>query len=261
MMTAKPVRFATALPLTVAALLALGAGSAPASAGAAPAAAGHAGNDAAPAPGSLSGAHLDGRRLMVTAGCNRDGRVEARVAGHAPVGRAVACRRGHARAVLRLPGPARDLDSAAVTIVVRAGGRPAPARLHFRGRSSSSTARSTQWSSADGNALCTTTPTVIDIGTAPSASFGLPAGTRFGWESWIYYVNAHTGASGYQRYGAVAHAYAGYSGSGYQRWYPYPGFWIRPMLHVTAPGVSLFDGVDVNGGFPYPARSSQWCLW
>ena len=216
-------------------------------------------------PASLSGAQLAGRRLTVTASCERDGRIAARVAGRAPTSRTVTCHRGETRAVFRLAGPVSRLKSLAVTLIVRTGGRPAPSRLLFGARAVAPPARSAQLS--HGSAMCTTgdhldgSRAVIDIGINPNASFGLRAGTGFAWESWIYYVNAGTGARGYQRYGTAAYSYAPAYQAAYQRWYPYPGYWIHPMLHVVAPGGSVFDSVAVNGAYPYPARTSQWCLW
>lgn len=203
-----------ALPLTVAALLALAPGVTQASEIAAspvPAA-----DEGLAPPGSLSRAHLEGNRLTVTASCTRDGQIEARVAGFPWVTRKTNCERGQTQALVRLPAARGLLRSRAVTLIVRAGGRATSSLLRFPGRSGAQAAqahsgtpvaRTARWSRAHAVARCewanhtSNGNRVIDIGLTREASFGLPTGTRFAWESWIYYINDSTRARGYQRAG------------------------------------------------------------
>lgn len=266
----QPMRIAAGLLLAVAALLAFSPVAGQASERpATPGTDGHTNKSESVAPGSLTGAQLEGRRLTITATCDRDGRIEAR-AGLLRLTRDANCRRGHTHAAFRLPHPASGSTSDAITVVVRASSQATRSRLRFSrlradGHARSPAARSAQFS--DANSICLTADfssggrAIMDIGLAQGASFGLRYGTSFAWETWIYFVNVRTGASGYQRYRALLQSYAGAYRSYYQRWYPNPGFWIQPMIHVTGPGISLFDSVPVNGGFPYPARTSQWCMW
>jgi hypothetical protein len=205
----------------------------------------------------LTEARLDGSQLTVSLRCRRAATVT--VAG---TERRVACRGGRARARFRVR------LNAPLKIAARANGHSMTATLPVGAKPG--TARVAAWQTwRGGYGMCQHVDNggnrnSLRIGIARGDAFGLPLGTQYNWRTWIYWVDARTGAYGFTPYAYSSPGYAGLNGvySGFQQWTINPGYWIAPAIQVmTSSGYSEWNFVGVEGNFPAPAYDASWCRY